>query len=156
MLGRMYTACHENITVTNDSDQDVSEIVNGSTKKLIIHELSVTSAQGITAAELARLRLVRRSSTGTGGGTAATIEDCDPDNDSASGVTTVTPTVTAPGTLSGAPLRGWQWSQQGELLWVPTPECRVYVPKSGRLALHLNNALGGSRVWTVTWVWEEV
>jgi hypothetical protein len=156
MIGRMYYACLENISVTNDPDQDVVQIVNGSTRKLVIHELSITSAQGVTAAELARLRLVRRSAAGTGGGTAATIEKADPDNDQASGVTSITPTVLTPGTISGTPFRGYQWSQQGEVLWLATPELRAYVPKSGILSVNLNNALGGTRVWTINLGWEEV
>lgn len=149
-MGRMYTVALDNLSVTNDADQDIWELVNAAGKQCILHGFSLTSAQ--TSDERARLRLVRRSTTGSGG-SAATEEPLDEGN-TVSPNAAVNVLVTTPGTASHY-LKTWRWSQQNELLYLPTPEMRPIVAASGRLALNLQTALGGTRNWDGWVVWEE-
>ena len=62
--------------------------------------------------------------------------------------------VTTPGTI-GDIIKGWQWSQQGELLYLPTPEMREVLSVSSFLCLHLQTAVGGTRTWSGWICWEE-
>ena len=151
-IARVYFAPFVAQSVTNDSDQDVWLITSASTKKVILHGFSLTSSY--TTDERAALKLIRRSTAGSGGGTAITIEPTDSDN-SIAATSTVTPLVTTPGT-AGDVLAAWQWSQQGELLFLPTPEIRPVMPVSSYLALHLTTALGGTRTWSGWIAFEEL
>lgn len=151
MAQRIYYAPLHNLSVTNDADQDIWEIVAPATKKVVLHGFSLTSAYATD--ERANLRLVSRTTTGSGG-TGATESPSDADNAVAAGAA-VSTLVTAPGTL-GVVYAGFFWSQQGELLWLPTPDLRVVSSASGRLALNLNAALGGTRQWSGWVAWEEV
>jgi hypothetical protein len=63
--------------------------------------------------------------------------------------------ATTPGS-AGAILQAWRWGQQGELLYLPTPEMRPVVEASGRLALYIGAALGGTRTWSGYVTWEEL
>lgn len=153
-VARMYGAPFEDISVTNDSDQDLWELTAGSNRKVIVHGFGLTSAQGITAAELARLRLVRRTTAGTGG-SAVTEVKLDPDND-ISPEAALVQLVTTPGTPGDVLPACWQWSQQGELLYLPPPEMRIIVPKTARIGLNLLSALGGTRKMSGWVIWEEI
>ncbi len=151
MAGRIYTAPLDNISVTNDADQDIFEIASNSAKQVILHGFSLTSAY--TTDERARLRLIRRTASGSGGSTA-TVLAADQGNAIAA-TATVETLNTTPGTGANI-LNGWQWSQQGELLYLPTPELRDVISVSSFLCLNLQVALGGTRTWS-GWVrWEEV
>lgn len=150
MAGRLYTVPLDNISVTNDADQDIWELSNTSAKQVILHGFSLTSAY--TTDERARLRLIRRTATGSGGGTG-TVVAVDQGNAIAS-IVTVETLNTTPGTGSTI-LKGWQWSQQGELLYLPTPEMRPVLSVSSFLCLNLQVALGGTRTWSGWVVWEE-
>lgn len=149
-IGRVYTVPLA-IAPTTDSDQDIFELVNGSTKLCVLHGFSLTTA--ITTAAIINLRLLRRSTTGSGG-SAATEYALDEGNTIAASAALST-LVTTPGT-AGNILKTWNWSQVGELLYMPTPEMRVTVSPSGRLALHLNTALAGTGDWEGYVVWEEI
>jgi hypothetical protein len=150
-IARVYTVAFDNLQVTTDADQDIFEIVNGATKRLVIHAFSLTSAQ--TTDERARLRLTRRSTTGSGG-TAMTEVATDEGNTVAATAAVVT-LATTPGTI-GNMLKTWRWSQQNELLYLPTPEMREVVAESGRICLNLQTALGGTRSWDGYVTWEEI
>ncbi len=151
MAGRLYIAPLDAISVTNDADQDIWEIASSSGKQVILHGFSLTSAY--TTDERARLRLIRRTASGSGGGTA-TILALDQGN--AVAATAVVETLnTTPGTGSNI-LKGFQWSQQGELLYLPTPEMRPVISVSSWLCLNLQIALGGTRTWSGWVTWEEV
>lgn len=143
MAGRMYYAPLDAISVTNDADQDIWELSNSSAKGVVLHGFSLTSAT--TSDERVRLQLIRRTASGSGGGTA-TVVAADQGNAIAS-VTTVETLNTTPGTGSNI-LAGWQWSQQGELLYLPTPEQRPVISVSSFLCLHLQTAMGGTRTWS--------
>lgn len=150
MAGRIYTLPLDAISVTNDADQDIFELSSNSAKQVILHGFSLTSAQ--TTDERVRLQLIRRTASGSGG-SAGTILAVDQGNAVAS---TVTAEVlnTTPGAGTNI-LNGWTWSQQGELLYLPTPEMRDVISVSSWLCLHLQTAMGGTRAWS-GWVrWEE-
>ena|SRR5688572_2506919 len=151
MAGRIYTLPLDAISVTTDADQDIWGLSNTNAKQVILHGFSLTSTY--TTDERARLRLIRRTAVGSGG-SAGTVLAVDQGNAIAS-VVTARVLDTTPG--SGASiLNGWQWSQQGELLYLPTPELRDVISVSSFLCLNLQVALGGTRTWS-GWVrWEEV
>ena len=150
MAGRMYTLPLDAISVTNDADQDIWELSNSSAKQVILHGFSLTSSY--TTDERARLRLVRRTASGSGG-SAGTILAADQGNAIAS-IVTAEVLNTTPGTTTNI-LKGWQWSQQGELLYLPTPEMREVISVSSFLCLNLQVALGGTRTWSGWVTWEE-
>lgn len=151
MAGRLYTVPLDNISVTNDADQDIWELSNSSAKQVILHGFSLTSAY--TTDERARLRLVRRTTSGSGGG-SGTVLAVDQGNAIASAVTVETLNTT-PGSTSNI-LKAWQWSQQGELLYLPTPDMRPVLSVSSFLCLNLQVALGGTRTWSGWVTWEEI
>jgi hypothetical protein len=146
----MYTVPLDAISVTNDADQDIWEISSNSTKQVILHGFSLSSAY--TTDERARLRLIRRTASGSGGGTA-TVLASDQGNGTAAG-STVETLNTTPGTGANI-LKGFQWSQQGELLYLPTPEMREVISTSSFLCLNLQIALGGTRTWSGWITFEE-
>lgn len=148
--GRIYSVGLAAISVTNDADQDILEMVNGSSASLTLLELRVTSS--LTTDERVQLRILRRSTTGSGG-TAATESAID-GNNSVTANCAVSYLVTTPGT-AGAVLAADHWSQLSPYRWVPTPKCEIVVPPGGRLALNLATAVGATRTWSVTAVWEE-
>jgi hypothetical protein len=142
-MGRVYTVPLDAISVTNDADQDLWCISTASTKQAVLHGFSLTSAY--TTDERARLRLIRRTAVGSGG-SAATVLAVDQGN-SIAAASTVRTLDTTPGTGTNI-LNGWTWSQQGELLYLPTPEMRDVISVSSFLCLNLQTALGGTRTWS--------
>jgi len=151
-IGRVYKIPFDSIAVTTDADQDIFEMVPGSVRDVVLHGFSLTS--DYTTDERCRLRLLRRSTTGSGGA-AATEVPGHPGNTNTADCA-INQLVTTPGTI-GAILLGWRWSQQGELLYLPTPEIREVAVKSGdRLCLNLQSALGGTRNWSGWVAWEEI
>ena len=150
-IGRVYSVPFENLSVTNDSDQDIFEIVNGSTSALVLLGFELYSAT--TSDERVRLRLLRRSTTGTGG-SAATEVPLDGGN-TVSAAAAVSTLVTAPGT-AGSILKAWYWSQLSPLIYLPTPEEQVIVSPSGRVALNLLTAVASTRNWSGFVKWCEI
>ena len=106
-----------------------------------------------TSDERVRLRLLRRSTTGTGG-SAATEVPLDGGN-TVTAAAAVTHLVTAPGT-AGSILKAWYWSQLSPLIYLPTPEEQVIVSPSGRVALNLLTAVASTRNWSGFVKWAEV
>jgi hypothetical protein len=150
MASLVYYVPLDALSVTTDADQDLFEIVAAATKRVILHGFSLTSTY--TTDERIRLRLLQRTTTGSGG-SAATEVAADDGNDTAATAAVAT-LVTTPGT-AGDILAGFQWSQQGELLFLPTPEMRPVVAKSSRIALNINSAVAGTRTWSGWVCWEE-
>lgn len=151
-IGRIYKTPIDAISVTTDADQDIFEMVPGTVRDIVLHGFELTSAY--TTDERARLRLLRRSTTGSGG-SAAVENEAHPGNTNVADCA-VNLLVTTPGT-AGEILECWQWSQQGSLLYLPTPELRNVAIKSGeRLCLNLQTALGGTRTWSGWIAWEEI
>jgi len=150
MPGRYYQVPLVSLSVTNDADQDIWEMVAPSTGPVVIHGFSLTSST--TTDERVSLRLVRRSTTGSGG--AASTEVPIQDTNTMAAVAALSTLVTTPGTI-GDIMAGWLWSQQGELLYLPTPEIRPDIVASGRIALNLQTAVGSTRTWSGWVAWEE-
>lgn len=150
MANLVYYVPLDALSVTTDADQDLFEIVAAASKRVILHGFSLSSTY--TTDERVRLRLLQRTTTGSGG-SGATEVAADDGNDTAA-TAAVSTLVTTPGT-AGDILAGFQWSQQGELLFLPTPEMRPVVAKSSRLALNINSAVGGTRTWSGWVCWEE-
>jgi len=151
MSSRVYVAPLDTISVTNDADQDVWELASASTKQCILHGFSLTSS--FTTDERARLRLIQRTGVGSGG-SGATVLALDRGN-AVAATATLSTLRTTPGSGSNI-LKGWQWSQQGELLYYPAPENRPVIAVSSWLCLNLQVALGGTRSWSGWIMWEEI
>lgn len=147
---RMYSCPLDAVTVTNDADQDLLELVNGSTVTAILHQLRIES--NMTTDERLRLRLVRRTTTGSGGTGATEVKV---ESGDASPVLAVSHLVTTPGTI-GDILEGWQWSQLAPNELLLTPECRIIIPPSGRLCLNLQTAVAASRTMSGSVKWQEI
>lgn len=149
--GRLYVIPIDSITVTNDADQDIWELVNASGVVCYLHGFSLSAST--TTDERVRLRLVRRSTTGSGGSAATEVPL--EDGNTMTAQAALSTLVTTPGTI-GDILKGWQWSQQGELLYLPTPEMRPSISSGARLALNLQTAVASSRTWSGWVAWEEI
>jgi hypothetical protein len=150
-IARVYYAPFDYLTFGATGDRSIWEIKAPADRQVIIHGFSLTSLKGVTAAEAARLKLARYTTDGTG--TAVTEVKANGDN----GLTaeaTVIHTVT-PGTI-GDVEKCWIWSQQGELLYLPTPEIRPVLPQGTRMALNLVTALAAGTSWSGWLAWEEV
>lgn len=149
-MSRIYTVPFDNLTVTNDSDQDIIEMVGASGYPFSLLAFEVYSS--LTTDERVRLRLVRRSTTGSGG-TGATEVRMDGGNTVAA-QTAVSTLVTTPGTI-GDIAHAWYWSQLAPLIYRPTPKEIVEVPSAGRLCLNLATAVASNRAWSGFVTWEE-
>jgi|SRR5882724_161765 len=147
---RIYTQPFDNLTVTNDSDQDIFELFGtaGYPFKLIAFELY----SALTTDERVRLRLIRRTATGSGG-SAATEVPLDAGNSSTIR-TACTTLQTTPGS-AGAILHAWYWSQLSALIYRPTPEEQIEVASAVGIGLNLATAVASSRNWSGFCTWAE-
>lgn len=150
-MGRICTVPFDNLSVTNDSDQDFFELVgaSGYPYRLIAFELY----SALTTDERVRLRLVRRSTTGSGG-SAATEVRVDGGN-STTIQTAVNTLVTTPGTI-GDILHAWYWSQLGPLIYRPTPIEIIEFTSGQRCGLNIATAVASTRNWSGLVVFEEI
>ena len=149
-MSRMYTVPFENLSVTNDSTQDVWQITAPSTAAVVLHHMELYSA--VTTDE--RVRLIMQRVTGAGsGGSAMTEVPLDP-AESAAAAAVVTLNTT-PGTTTTI-LHAWYWSQLSPLIWLPTPECRVVLAPSAIVVLNLATAVASTRNWSGFLTWQEV
>ena len=137
-----YTVPFDNLSVTNDADQDIFELTAPSDAAIKIIGFELYSAT--TTDERVRLRLVRRSTAGSGG--AGSVEVPTSGTLAAVGAA-VTQLNTAPGTI-GDILLAWYWSQLSPLTYAPVPEGMIVVPPSGRIALNLQTAVASTRNWS--------
>jgi hypothetical protein len=138
----VYTVPFDNLSVTNDSDQDIFEITAPADAAVILHHFEFYSA--VTTDERVRLRLLRRSTAGSGGAGATEV----PATGTAAAVgSAVVQLNTTPGT-AGDVLLAWYWSQLSPLVWLPTPECRIVIPPGGRIGLNLETAVASTRNWS--------
>jgi hypothetical protein len=146
----VYKVPFDNLSVTTDADQDIWEITAPSDAAVRLIRFELYSA--VTSDERVRLRLLRRTTGGTGGAAATAVPA---DGTSASVGTTVAQLVTTPGT-AGSILQAWYWTQLNVLPEIPVPESRVVIPPSGRLALNLQTAVGSTRNWSGFVEFEEI
>jgi hypothetical protein len=150
-MSGIYYCPLENLSVTNDSDQDVFELTAGANDKLVLLGFELYSAA--IAAEAVRMRLVRRTTAGSGG-------TGEPENDADEGNTTTATAAcvslaTTPGS-AGDVLQAFQWEQLGPLIYSPTPEQYIKVQEGGRIALNLLTALNATTVMDGWVCWQEL
>ena len=157
-VGLMYTAQFSGVSITN-AVQDIWEIQNSATTGLILHWIKLTVEPTITSGVAqdvrARLQIVERSTNGTGGA-AVVPAGVHPRNTIASATTAVNRTVvTTQGTIGDI-----HWGDAPSII-VPyelilTPDLRIPVQPSGKLALFLTTALGAAYNASSTICWEEI
>jgi hypothetical protein len=138
----VYTVPFDNLSVTTDSDQDIFQITAPSDAAVKLIGFELYSAT--TTDERVRLRLVRRSTAGSGGAGAVEVPAT---GTSAAVGTAVAQLNTTPGTI-GDILLAWYWSQLSPLTYAPIPEGMIVIPPSGILALNLETAVASTRNWS--------
>lgn len=148
--GRVYTAPLDAITVTTDADQDIIEMVGASGYPFALLAFELYSS--LTTDERVRLRLVRRSTTGSGG--SALTEIRQDGGNSVAAQTAVSTLVTTPGTI-GDIGPSFYWSQLAPLIYRPTPDEVMSAVSGGRLCLNLQSAVASSRTWSGFVTWKE-
>lgn len=140
--GLMYTTNFDAVTVTAAA-QDIWEFVAGATVGILIHSFRLTFVPTITSGVAqdvrAQIRILVRSTTGSGG-TAVTPRPVNPRNTVAA-ATTTTRTVTTPGT------NGNVWSADQISVIVPyervfTVDQRIFVPAATRWCMNLEASVG--------------
>ena len=138
----VYLVPFDNLSVTNDSDQDIFELTAPSDAAVKLIGFELYSA--VTTDERVRLRLVRRSTAGSGGAAATEV----PANGTSAALgASVTQLNTTPGTI-GDILLAFYWSQLSPLPYTPIPEAMIIVPPSGKIALNLETAVASTRNWS--------
>lgn len=138
----VYLVPFDNLSVTNDADQDIFELTAPSDAAVKLIGFELYSAT--TSDERVRLRLVRRSTAGSGGAGAVEV----PANGTSAALgAAVVQLNTTPGTV-GDILLSWYWSQLSPLTYAPIPESMIIVPPSGRIALNLETAVASTRNWS--------
>jgi len=142
--GLIYTASFSNVSITNAA-QNIWEFIAGAGCSVLIHSIRLTITPTITSGVAqdvrAVLNLQRISTTGTGG-TAVTPAPTNARNTVAA-VTTTNRLVTTPGTP------GTVLDSENVSIIVPyeriyTPDQRIPIAPSARLALNLAAGLGGA------------
>jgi len=149
-MGRIVYCPLNNLSVTNDPDQDIWELASPSTHRFRLHGWEVTSASEV--AESIVLRLLYGTASGTGG--AAAIE-ARADDDAGTIVGVVETLNTTPGT-DGRVVKTYTWEQLGPLGMVYTPEMRLKMAPSDFIKLNLTTALGATTIWNGWLCWEEL
>lgn len=150
-MGRMvYCPITSESIGTSSAGDDIFELVAGANNKLRLHGFEIYSNQ--VTAEALSLRLLRRSTTGTGG-TAETEVKADEDDGAITAA--LTANVTTPGT-PGDVLAHFEWEQLGPLVYWPTPMTQPMVQEGGRLCLELIDAPAATQVVQGYVVWEEI
>lgn len=144
----MFTAVLENIAFSASSD--VFELVNSANCAVRLHSFRLTSNK--TTAEILRVQLLRRTTTGSGGAALTARALHEPDS---AQITSITRSVGTPGT-GGDVLDAWQWEQLGPLEFRPTPAEMPIVAVSGRICVFLPAAPGSSSNLSGKIVWEEL
>jgi hypothetical protein len=149
-MSRIYTVPFDNLSVTNDSTQDVWQLTAAAGHAVKIHHMELYSAT--TTDE--RVRLILQRATGAGSvGTNMTEVPVDA-GDSAADAAVMTLNTTPATTVT--PLLAWYWSQLSPLVYLPVPEDRIVVPPSGILVLNLATAVASTRNWSGFLTWEEI
>ncbi len=154
--GLMYTSQFTAVSITN-ATQDIWELVAAAGVSVLVHWIKLTIEPTITSGVAqdvrARLQLVERSTTGSGG-TGVTPVGMNPRNTVAA-ATTTTRLVTTPGTIGDI-----RWSDAPSII-VPyelifTPDTRQPIQGGGRLCLFLQAAMGAAYTASSTICFEEI
>lgn len=146
---RVYTVPLVALAVTTDADQDIFEIVMGA--GVVGHLLSYMLESALTTDERLNWRLLRRTTTGSGG-TGCTEVPVDAGD--AAATAAVSQLVTTPGT-AGAVLDAGCWSTLTPRHMLEIPESRIKIPPGGRLGFNLQTAVGATRSFSGFVKWAE-
>lgn len=120
--------------------QDLVEITAGSARRVVIHgwEIGQSTEFGDAQDEAVRLELIRGHTTGGSGGSAFTPLALDPDHDACEAVAEINnTTVASAGTAQT--MHAAAFNVRAGHIWIPTPEMRVSVAKSGIVVLRMNS-----------------
>lgn len=148
MAGRFYSATFANVDIS--AICDIWQLATGSGKGAQLHEFRLTS--GYQTDERLQLRLLRRTS----GDTAVDdLVECQLDAGNAIAASVAASGRNTTRGTAGNVIDAWLWSQQGELIYLPTPELRPAIPVSSWLALELVAAPAGTRKMSGSVKWEE-
>lgn len=142
--GLMYTFSFSNVSVTNAA-QNIFEMIAGSGASVLVHSIRLTFTptivSGVAQDVRANLNIQRISTTGTGG--SATTPVAVNSRNTVAALTTVNRLVTTPGT-AGNVLDSENVSIIVPFERIYTPDQRVPIPASTRLALNLSAGLGAA------------
>lgn len=150
-MGRIFRCPVENRVIANaDGVLDLFQLVAGASNKCKLIKFRFESSA--VAAEAVRLRLVRRSTTGSGGDIGVEVNN---DEDDTAATAAVSFDVITPGTI-GDLLNGYMWEQLGPLEEIFLPEERPILQESGRLCLEIAAAIPTDSNISGYIVWEEI
>lgn len=150
-MGRIFRCPVENQTIANsDGVLDIFELIAGANDKLLLHKFRFES--DATAAESVRLRLVRRSTTGSGGSAGTEVKNDETDSAPTASCTFDVTTAGTPGDV----LNGYMWEQLGPLEEIFLPEDRPVVQEGGRICLEVAAAIATDSNMSGYVVWEEL
>jgi hypothetical protein len=156
-VGLMYTSRFSAISITN-AVQDIWQLEPAATAGVILHWVKLTFEPTITSGVAqdvrARLQILERSTTGTGG-TAVTAQPVHTRNTVAATCVTTRTVVTTQGTAGNI-----HWDDSPSII-VPyelifTPDLRIPIAPSKRLCLFLTTALGAAYNASSTICFEEI
>jgi len=149
-MGRIVRCPIENQVIANsDGVLDIFELIAGANKPIDLVKFRFESSN--IAADNVRLRMVRRSTTGSGGVTGVPVKN----NEGGGTITAVVEfDVTTVGSV-GDILAAYQWEQLGPLEEIYLPEERIHVQEGGRLCLEIVSAIPNDANWSGYVVWME-
>lgn len=157
-MGRMYSASFDNVVVS--AIQDLFELIAPTDSIVVLHsiELGQSTDFGDAAAEGLRVTVERFTSTNGSGGTDATAR---PHNvgDAAFGGGDVAGTVGVNNTTQGVTrtvIQAMVWNIQAGWFYKPTPEERLVLSPSGKLAVAMIAAPTDPITMSGTIVFEEI
>jgi hypothetical protein len=150
MNGLQYSASFENVSIS--ATQDIFELVAAAGVPIILHRIELS--WGVTAQEIVRLQILRRTTTGSGGSAVTPRSLNSRMTVAAAGA--VNRNVTTPGTAGDV-----VWTYQQNLV-VPVDELfgldqlKIVVPGGGRIGLNLASAPAAARSASATIFFSEV
>lgn len=149
-VARVYYANFENVSMGASASNIWTLDIATSNRAFVLHGFSITS--DYTTDERARLSLIRYTAASTGGTTVVPSEA-----NSGNALASLCTFRHEPTNANyGEELASWRWSQQGELLYLPTPEMRPVVQATSGIGIRLLAALGADRAWSGWVCWEEL
>ncbi len=139
------------LSVTNDSDQDIWELTTGAAEKVQLLGWELTSQE--TTAESVDLRLTRSTNAGSGGSAVTVAASYEPGTTITSALDSLN---TTPGATGLVVLQQWTWEQLGKIGQVYTPEMGIIVQSGEYLKLNLETAVASTRQWRGWVCWQEI
>jgi len=154
--GLMYTASFSNVSLTNAA-QNIFELIAGAAASVLVHSIRLTITptivSGVAQDVRAQLNVQRITSTGTGGSAVTPVAVNS--RNTVAAASTVNRLVTTPGT-AGNVLDSENVSIIVPFERIYTPDQRIPVPASTRLALNLSAGLGAAYNTSLEVYFEEI